>query len=123
MWREHLEPFRGSTPYPLAWHIWEMKIAASDLAIAEITNAKKWVELVENYGFYSDGLIYPNWGEVAREFSAVHVTLPAIVAAQGFSFETNDGLIAPAFWDIEMTLWLRWCFDSAQLLETVEESS
>jgi hypothetical protein len=60
----------------------------------------------------------PDWSAVSRDVDAVHVTLPAIVAAQGFGLRTARGITAPAFWDVESTLWLRWRFASARLLET-----
>jgi hypothetical protein len=120
MWREYLEPFRGSTLYPLPWNTWEMAVDADNIRVAEIVSASKWVEFVETYALTSDGLVYPDWVEIAHEFDAVHVTLPAIVAAQGFYFDSVQGLIAPAFWDVETTFWLRWCFSGARLVETVD---
>ena len=120
MWREYLEPFRGSTLYPLPWNTWEMTVDADNIRVAEIVSASKWVEFVETYATISDGLVYPDWVEIAREFDAVHVTLPTITAAQGFYFDAVQGLVAPAFWDVETTFWLRWCFSGARLIETVD---
>jgi hypothetical protein len=119
MWREYLELFRESTLYPLPWHIWEMEVDTNDISVAEIVSARRWVEFVDAYALTSDGLVYPDWEKIARKFDAVHVTLPTIVAAQGFHFRTSRGLIAPAFWDVETTFWLRWRFSGAHLVETV----
>lgn len=119
MWREYLEPSRGSTLFPLPWQVWEMQVDTDDIRVAEIASASRWVEFVAAYAYASDGLVYPDWVEIAREFDAVHVTLPAIAAAQGFYCHTTRGLIAPAFWDVETTLWLRWRFSGAHLVETV----
>jgi hypothetical protein len=65
--------------------------------------------------------VYPDWASVAREFDAVHITLPAIAGSQGFHFETPKGVIPPAFWDVETTFWLRWCFSGVRLVETEGE--
>lgn len=62
--------------------------------------------------------MYPDWTNIAREYDAVHITLPAIAAAQGFHLETPKGVIPPAFWDVETTFWLRWCFAGARLVES-----
>jgi hypothetical protein len=120
MWREYLELFLGSTLYPLPWHTWEMEIDVSNIRIAEIVSATKWVSFVDTYARTSDGLVYPDWVKVAQDFDAVHVTLPAIVAAQGFYFRTQRGIIPPAFWDVDATFWLRWRFSGARLIETVD---
>jgi hypothetical protein len=127
MWREYLESYRDSTLYrdsmlfPLPWDTWEMQVDREDLRIAEIVSASRWVEFVEAHVFVSDGLVYPDWEKIAREFDAIHITLPAIVAAQGFYFHTRHGLMVPAFWNVETTFWLRWCFTEARLVETVNK--
>jgi hypothetical protein len=120
MWREYLELYRGSTLYPLPWYTWEVRLRGRGARVAEVVSAAKWVEFVEAYARISDGLIYPDWESVASDFDAVHMTLPAIVAAQGFHFRTPQGIIPPAFWDVETTFWLRWCFSDAYLVETVD---
>lgn len=117
MWRALLGP-NSSMLYPGPWYTWELEVER-DLRVAEIVNAMKWVEFVCTYARVSNGLIYPDWERVAQEFDAVHVTLPTIVAAQGFHFDTPRGVIPPAFWDVETTLWLRWCFSGARLVESV----
>ncbi len=127
MWREYLEEYQVSTLYPLPWHVWEMKVAGDDLNVAEIVSASTWVEFVEAHALVvethplaGDDLVYPDWEKIAREFDAVHITVPTIVAAQGFYFHSQHGLIAPAFWDVETTFWLKWRFTDARLLETVD---
>ena len=55
--------------------------------------------------------------KIAEKWDAVHVTAAAIVATQGFSFETGAGLIPPAFFDVESTVWLKWCFAGARLVD------
>jgi len=90
------------------------------VAVAEIASATVWAEFVCAHPRAQHGLVYPNWCKIAREFDAVHITLPAIVAAQGFFVRTSLGPIPPAFWDVESTFWLKWRFTAARLIETVE---
>jgi hypothetical protein len=120
MWRKYLESFLGSRLYPLPWYTWELERDAGDIKVAEIVSATKWVEFVEAYARSNKDLVYPDWVKIALEFDAVHVTLPAIAAAQGFHFDTPQGVIPPAFWDVETTFWLKWCFSGARLVETVD---
>jgi hypothetical protein len=93
------------------------------IKVAEIVSATKWVEFVCAHARISDGLVYPDWVGIAREFDAIHVTLPAIAAAQGFHFHVPQGIIPPVFWDVETTFWLRWCFSGARLVEVVDDQS
>jgi hypothetical protein len=116
-WRELFGP-HGSMVYPWPWYTWELEID-KDVEVVEITSATKWVDFVCSYARTSDGGVYPDWVEVAREFDAVHITMPVIAAAQGFYFDTPQGVIPPAFWDVETTFWLRWCVSDARLVETV----
>lgn len=118
MWRVLLGP-DGSMLYPLPWYTWELEIE-KDITVAEIGSAAAWAEFVCAHARISDGLIYPNWVNIAREWDAIHFTLPVIAAAQGFHLNTSRGVIAPAFWDVETTFWLRWCFSDAHLVETVD---
>jgi hypothetical protein len=119
MWRAYLEPFRGTMLYPGPWQTWELLVETDELRIAEIVSATTWVEFVESFGRIRDGFLYPDWVEVERAFDAVHVALPTIAAAQGFYLRASQGLIPPAFWDVETTLWVRWRFSGARLIETV----
>ena len=108
MWRAMLGP-SGSMLYPRPWVTWEM-VVDEDVKVAEITSATKWVDFVCSYALARNGVVYPEWVKIAQEFDAVHVTVPAIVAGQGFHFGFWLGIIPPAFWDVETTFWLRWRF-------------
>lgn len=117
MWRTLLGP-GGSMMLPLPRYTWELGID-DNATIAEIGSATAWVEFVCAYSRTDDGLVYPDWASVAYEWDAIHVTLPVIAAAQGFHLSTPCGVIPPAFWDVEFTFWLRWCFSGARLVERV----
>jgi hypothetical protein len=116
MWQALIGP-HASSLYPLPWYTWELEVK-SQLMVAEIETAERWVEFVCAHPDVRDGFVYPDWPRIAQEFDAVHLTLPLIAAAQGFYFATPGGIIPPAFWDVETTFWLSWCFSGARLVET-----
>lgn len=118
MWRAYIG-LDSSSLYPPRWYTWKMGIATTDIQIAEITCASDWVGLVATYGLIRGDSIYPDWAGIARVCHAVHFTLPAIAAAQGFCFHARGRLIPPAFWDVETTFWLRWLFNGAELVGQV----
>lgn len=114
MWRAYLEPARHRGGYPEPWYTWLLRFDPG-AKVAEIVSATKWVEFVGSYPWVSDHYVYPDWAKIAQEFDAVHMTLPAIAATQGFHFTTRLGVIPPPFWDVESTVWVRWCVLGARL--------
>ena len=120
MWRTYLDVAQGSSLYPLPWATWEIQ-ARDDASVVEITSARDWVEFVSAYARTSAGTIYPDWRAVARQLDGVHITIRAVLAIQGFSFTADAGITAPAYWDVESTLWLRWCFASVNLNDVARE--
>jgi len=119
MWRTYLDINRGSTLHPLPWHTWAVE-PHRDVVVYEISSASQWVNFVLSHPQRQDGLLFPDWRSVARHYDGVHMTLRAITATQELYFQTDRGVVAPTYWDVESTLWLRWCFGSARLIETVE---
>lgn len=119
MWRTYLDTVRGSDLHPLPWHSWHLR-ADDDVSVLEIASAGEWADFVGAYPRAHRDMIHPNWRGVASDFDGVHVTLRAIAAIQGFAFLTPHGPSAPAYWDVESTLWLRWCFRSVDQDEVVE---
>lgn len=118
MWRTYLDLNRGSTLYPPPWHTWAVAPRRA-AAVREIASAAEWVDLVRSHPRREHGLLCPDWGSVARHHDAVHMTLRAIVAIQGLHLTSGRGTVAAPYWDVESTLWLRWCFDSVRFIETV----
>lgn len=119
MWRTYLDLFRGSTLHPLPWQTWLVE-PSSTANVLEVTSADDWVAFLARYPRTENRLVYPDWRAAADEIEAVHLTLAAVVATQGFSFPTVHGLTAPAYWDLESTLWLRWCFIRVALVGVAE---
>jgi hypothetical protein len=122
MWRAYLESWKKNKMYLMPWHTWELLID-EDINVVEITSATRWVEFVCAYPRIHEGHLYPDWVKASQEIDAVHMTLPAIAAAQGFSFSTPQGVIPEGSWDVESTFWLKWRFSSARLMEKVREPS
>lgn len=116
MWRVYLEPWRHVGGIPVPWYTWALRVKVG-VKVIEINSATQWADLVCAYPRACAGSIYPDWVAIADEFDGVHMTLPAIVAAQGFYLKTRRGLVAPTFWDVESTVWLKWQFSGAKLLE------
>ena len=118
MWRMYLDRCPSSTLFPQPWHTWIVD-PNPDAVVREIASASQWVEFVLSHPQRERGLLFPDWRSVARRYDAVHMTLRAIAAIQGLYFTTAEGIVAASCWDLESTLWLRWCFDSVRLVDVV----
>lgn len=117
MWELYLHTYHPQLARK-PWEIWALEVI--DEPVIEIASAQDWVRFVESFEERFEGLIYPDWRKVAEEAAGVHLTVRAIAAIQGFSFETQHGITAPGFWDVEQTIWLRWAFRSPHLLRRYE---
>jgi hypothetical protein len=111
MWHVYLAQFSGDCAPP--WSVWAVE-PEPDAIVHEVTSAQQWVDLVTSHPRAVEGVLYPDWRSIVRDCDAVHVTLRAIVATQGLYFPTARGEVAPTFWGVEFTLWLRWCFRSVR---------
>jgi len=114
MWHLYLEAARSSL-FPLPWYAWSVR-PRDDARVLEISSATAWAEFVAAYPLRRDGLLCPDWNAAANVYDGVHMTLQAIIAMQGLSLQTGLGLLAPAFWDVQSTLWLRWVFSATRLV-------
>ncbi len=119
MWRSYLGTYYDDTLFPLPWRVWRLRPRAGEILVREIATARQWADFIDAYGILHGEHLYPDWGAVAAEYDAVHLTASAVVALQGFSLRTPRGLTAPTYWDIETTFWMKWCFDGAELVEVV----
>jgi hypothetical protein len=120
MWRTYLNLHYEPDLHPLPWRIWRLE-ADANAAVREIASAREWVDFVERYPARGAHLVSPDWVSASRDYAGVHLTLRAIVAAQGFSFATDRGMTEPQYWDVESTRWLSWKFGSPVLVETATE--
>ncbi|WP_182378296.1 hypothetical protein [Nocardioides sp. WS12] len=115
MWRNFLDDDSCSGLHPRPWSTWRLEVG-SNAKVHSIRTATDWVELLNAHGSNSGGIARVNWASVARIWDAVHFTPRAIVAVEGYRFETLMGLSVPVYWDVESTYWLRWCFDAVELV-------
>ena len=118
MWRVYLDLGDYSSNFPYPWYVWEVNVHEG-ARVCNVTTATQWQELALNYPAIKDGLMYPDWGRVADDWDAVHITISAVAAIQGLRLRSANGLLAPSYWDVETTFWLRWSFSSVSLVETV----
>jgi hypothetical protein len=116
MWHLYLEATQSSL-FPQPWYVWRVR-PRDDAQVLEISSATAWAEFVLAYPLQRDGLLCPDWNAAANVYDGVHVTLQAIIAMQGLSPRSGLGLLAPTFWDVESTLWLRWVFSTTRFVET-----
>jgi hypothetical protein len=117
-WRTYLEPYRGSSLYPLPWTVWDLPVGPG-ARVREVTSAQEWAALIEEYPAHRDGLAQPAWQAVVSDWDGIHVTLAAVAAFQGLVLRTAAGPSAPAYWDLESTFWLRWRFGPPRHREDV----
>jgi hypothetical protein len=121
MWRLYLDLGHYSSNFPYPWHVWKV-VSGTTVRVCDVTTAAQWEELVLRHPAVSDGLIYPDWQAIAQEWDAVHITIRAIAAIQGMRLQTSQGLLAPSYWDVETTFWLRWNFTSVTPVATIESA-
>jgi len=117
MWSLYLEFNRESTLFTHPWHTWRLEVSQAP-TVVEIVSGSDWATFVGAYPYRVGSVLYPDWAVVARHYDGVHMTLLAIAATQGLFFGSEQGFIAPPYWDVESTLWLTWQFASAKLLMT-----
>ena len=119
MWRLYLNLGHYSSNFPYPWHVWKVD-SSTTARVCDVTTAAQWEKLALRYPAVSEDLIYPDWQAIAQDWDAVHITTRAIAAIQGMRLQTAQGLLAPSYWDVETTFWLRWGFTSVTLAETVK---
>ena len=104
MWRCYLRGYEGSASlYLMPWHTWRLQ-PRPDTRVYEIRDAAHWVHLITTHPRAEGGFVQPDWASVAAAYDAVHITLRAITAAQGFSFATAHGPTVAPYWDAEFDL-------------------
>ena len=115
MWWCFLELNSESTLFPRPWTIWTLE-AAPDADVLELATAAQWVDFVSADPFDSDGLLYPDWKAVAGRWDGIHMGAAAVAATQGIRFSADGDVVAPPYWEVESTLWLRWSFTEHRIV-------
>jgi hypothetical protein len=100
--------------------VWSLGVYPNAV-VREVRSAEEWVELVVQDATRIDGLLYPDWKAIAEQCDGVHMSLRTIAAIQGIPLLASQGVVAPAYWDVESTFWLHWSFSSSQIVTDVTE--
>lgn len=93
------------------WITWRLGIAGTP-RIYNITTARDWVALVERYPYMDEKWVHADWSKIGENYAGVHISPSAVFAVEGLAVSSQYGDIAPTYWDVESTIWLRWCFES-----------
>lgn len=96
---------------------WRLNVK-TEARVYEITGPLQWHELCERYpGVGEDGRIVPDWSAVADDWDGVHLTLGGLLTSHLVQIDSDEGWSKLWGWDVEQTLWLRWCFDRVERME------
>lgn len=89
--------------------------------VYEVHGPQAWHQLATRYpAVDEEGRTVPDWGLVARDWDAVHLSLGGLLIAQLVRVEGSHGFTELRSWDSEQTTWLRWCFDAVERLPDLE---
>ena len=105
----------GGTLFPRPWRIWQVE-PEPETHVLEVTTAADWAALVLGHPTPEGSMLYPDWVAIAAAWDAVHLTFRAVAAVQGICLRTGEGVVAPPYWGVESTLWLRWSFRAVELV-------
>lgn len=117
MWRLFMDANAYTGLWSKPWLTWRVT-PHHEAKILVVKSARDWVSLLEDNCVSEGSLLRPDWASIAEQFDGIHFTPAAVCAAEGFRLETRWGLSQPVYWDVECTLWLRWVFDSTELIGT-----
>ncbi|MFN8594365.1 MAG: hypothetical protein U0031_23170 [Thermomicrobiales bacterium] len=93
--------------------------ASAAARVYEVDGAWAWHELARRFPAHEtrerkNGRLVPDWGQVAAEWDAVHLTLGGMLTADQVRIESEAGWTELESWPPEVTVWFR------QVLEEVE---
>lgn len=108
-----------SPTYPIRrFHVQTSPIAR----VYEVDGPQAWHQLATRYPALDEaGRTVPDWGLVAVDWDAVHLSLGGLLTAQLVRVEAAGGFTELQSWDSEQTAWLRWCFDEVEHLPDLTE--
>lgn len=91
--------------------------ASPTARVYEADGPQSWHRLAMRYPALDEaGRTVPDWGLVANDWDAVHLSLGGLLTAQLVREEGPHGFTELQSWDSEQTAWLRWCFDEVERL-------
>lgn len=95
--------------------LWRMTVIP-DARVAEIHSPRDWAELCVRYPAGSATWLDPNWHEVARDWDGVHLSAGGWLTAEDLPYDAGGRTAELRGWNMESTVWLRWCFAGAEPL-------
>jgi hypothetical protein len=109
MWHRLVWDTGDGSLFPAPYAVFRMVVDEA-ARVLEITSATDWCALVSDHHINYGGFAYPDWKAIAADYDGVHLSLLAIAAAQGVAFRVDGLTTGPAYWDVESSFWLHWCF-------------
>ena len=111
MWQLYLLAGFSASLFPPPHDVWHL-VPRPQCQVSVVDSAADWLHLVSEHHVQSaDGLLLPDWDGIAREHDAVHLSAHGLLATQGVRFFLGSSPVVPSYWDVEATVWLRWCFE------------
>ena len=98
--------------------LWRMKVT-DGARIAEIHSPRDWSDLCLRHPAGSAMRLDPDWHHVARAWDAVHLSTGGWLTAEDLPYQVDGGITELRGWNMESTVWLRWCFTGAEPLAGV----
>ncbi len=93
-----------------------------DTPIFEVYGPQDWHALCVRYPAQDEtGRLVPDWGAVAADWDAVHLTLGGILTADQVRVESAAGWSELRFAEFEQTRWLRWRFAGIERLPDITQ--
>jgi hypothetical protein len=95
--------------------LWRMGVPAAARVI-EIHSPRDWAALCVRYPAPSATRLDPDWHAVAREWDGVHLSIGGWLTAEDRPYGAGGRTAELRGWNMESTVWLRWCFAGAEPL-------
>ena len=96
--------------------------ASARARVYEVDGPHAWHALASRYPALDDrGAIVPDWGLVAVDWDAIHLTLGGLLIADQVRVESSAGWTELTGWPPEQTVWLRWRFEELERLPDLAE--
>lgn len=90
--------------------------------IFEVNSPQDWHRFASHYPATDQhGQLVPDWGLVAAEWDAIHLTLGGLLTAEQVRVESSAGWTELQKWHAEQTAWMHWVFAATERLPDLTE--
>jgi hypothetical protein len=111
---------RGEDRRPGPFNLWTLPVM-SGARVAEIHSPADWCRLVREYpGAIRQEVLHPDWRRIGERWDAVHVSAGGLIVTEDQPCPGGPGSGQLLGWNMESTVWLRWCFGSPTRIDRVE---